>query len=773
MPLRAQQQAICDYNGGRLAVSAVPGSGKTYTLAALAARLLAHAAENSSVFDERELLVVTFTTSAVDNIRNRIRQHLSELGLPDGGYRVLTLHGLAHLIVRTRPDLAGTGSDFAIDDELSGGQTLTDAVRWYTDVEHRHTWESFLRYETDDPSLPRAREGWRHTTRSVASEVTRLAKNLRISASELMSWIERDQEDLQAGAPQRYLSPYLEIGARIYQRYESMMAQSGRLDFDDLIGHAINAFEGNEDYRQTMGARWHTILEDEAQDSTPLQERILGLLSQDHNNWVRVGDANQAIMTTFTASDVRFFRMFCAANKTLPLTGSGRSAPQIIEMANWMTHWSVQNHPVPEVRLTALSDEVQIAKLETGELPANPPAESARIHFEEYANDEMEYSRVAKSAAKFVLNNDTKTCAILVPTNYAGDDVVNQLEGEQARLPMPRREKPLYADQLKNAKPVRDVADFMALAVRFCSNPLQTGVLDKLRTALLALHVGLPLPVVTDEKNLLAVLASKLQIEQLLYPFAGGASAIPKKAMLGDAALLELNFIATLAAKWVRASVLPIDQLMLTIAQDVLTRDNELAIAHSLAVSMRRYAAVNPSVQLGDLADKLKDIASNRQSFLSKTLLEAGFEPQAGIITVTTMHKAKGLEWDRVYLLCVDVIDFPHDPDAHGRGEQWFMGGRDPATEARKSLEHEAAARKTISSHEQPARPDVTMFGDQALVREARIENISERLRLLYVGITRAKSELQISHSRTRGRSAQNKLALAVQMWRRAHLPDA
>ena len=57
-------------------------------------------------------------------------------------------------------------------------------------------------------------------------------------------------------------------------------------------------------------ARWHTILEDEAQDSTPLQEHILSLLGRDHNNWVRVGDPNQAIMTTFTASDVRFFRQY-------------------------------------------------------------------------------------------------------------------------------------------------------------------------------------------------------------------------------------------------------------------------------------------------------------------------------------------------------------------------------------------------------------------------------------------------------------------------------
>ncbi len=768
MPLRAEQQEIANYAGGRLAVSAVPGSGKTYTLAALAARMLAQAGERSNVFDERELLVVTFTTSAVDNIRNRIRRQLSDLGLTDGGYRVLTLHGLAHLIVRTRPDLAGTGSDFSIDDEVSGGQALTDAVRWFTDFAYSDTWQSFLPQDSNAQTQTRTREAWRSATYRLASEVTRLSKNLRLGASELRSWL-----DGTAPGPQmagRILSPYLDIGARIYERYEKLLAQSGRLDFDDLIGRAIGALESNEEFRASLNSRWYAILEDEAQDSTPLQEQILGLLSRDHNNWVRVGDPNQAIMTTFTASDVRFFREFCVVNHTLPLTRSGRSTPQIIELANWLTRWSTHNHPVQEVRRVALSEAVQIVPLEAGETPGNPT--TGRVHFEAYANDETEYQRVAKSAAGFVLKNEEKTCAILTLTNQAGDEIVKELEAEKARLPLAQRELPLFADQLKNPKPVRDVADALALAVRFCSNPLQAGVLDKLRVALLALNVGSKLPVVADEKQLLAVLASKLNIEQLLYPWAGGDPALPKKVVLSEDALQQLTKLTTLVARWVRASLLPVDQLMLTIAQDVLTRDNELAIAHSLALSMRRYAALNPSAQLGDLADKLKDIANNRQSFLSRSLLEAGFEPQPGVITVTTLHKAKGLEWDRVYMVCVDTLDFPHDPEAtNWRGEQWYLGGRDPATEARKSLEHEFAARRPTQSPRETIEPDRDLLGDQMLIREARIEAIAERLRLLYVGVTRAKSELQISFSRTRGRSTQNRLALAMEMWKRTQTP--
>jgi DNA helicase-2/ATP-dependent DNA helicase PcrA len=200
----------------------------------------------------------------------------------------------------------------------------------------------------------------------------------------------------------------------------------------------------------------------------------------------------------------------------------------------------------------------------------------------------------------------------------------------------------------------------------------------------------------------------------------------------------------------VRASVLPVDQLILSVSQDLFTRDTDLAISHSLAVSLRRFAQLNPQATLTDIAGELEEIATNRQRYMSNSLIEAGFEPVDGQITVTTMHKAKGLEWDRVYLLSVDRIEFPHDADGEFRGQQWFLGGHDPATEARKALELLV----------DPAYEG--LVNQVNLMREAHIEYIAERLRLLYVGITRAKRELIISYAKHRF-GQDNAPALAVQ----------
>ena len=125
---RPAQERILEYTGGRLGISAVPGSGKTFTLSLLAAQLVERLAAQSSL-DNREVLVVTFTNSAVENFRLRINQFVTRQGLlPGVGYRVRTLHGLAHDIVRERPGLVGLSEDFGIVDERTGLEIKREAV---------------------------------------------------------------------------------------------------------------------------------------------------------------------------------------------------------------------------------------------------------------------------------------------------------------------------------------------------------------------------------------------------------------------------------------------------------------------------------------------------------------------------------------------------------------------------------------------------------------------------------------------------------------------
>jgi DNA helicase-2/ATP-dependent DNA helicase PcrA len=753
MTLRAEQGKIAEYRGGKMAVSAVPGSGKTHTLASLAVELIA----NNLIQNEGEVLVVTFTNSAVETVRSRIRRMLSERKLPDAGYRVMTLHGLANSIIRERPDLAGTVSDYRIDDEISGQNTMPEAARWFTQ-QHRDYWLGFLPGDMSGQQRFQVEEKWRDATERLGAEVTKLAKNLRLTPAavrgliedEMMRAGERDDFHNDSHTDQRErvdqpasASPFLRIGTAIYERYDQIMSAGGRLDFDDLIWGAIRALNNDEAFRRRLSARWQFILEDEAQDSTPLQEVILSILSEPHGNWVRVGDPNQAIMTTFTASDVRYFRDYMRRPDVvvMPLTVSGRSAQPIIDLANRLVEWAVNHHPEGDVRREALTDETLIRPTEAGDMQQNPPAGDARIHLQGFTDEDTEVLKIAQHAVKFILAQPDRTCAILVPTNYQGERVVSALERMQQE-----HVNPLYQDQLRNAQPVRDVARVLGQAVRFCGQPTNMNVLADLRNTLVEMGLGLQ----GDPRNgRIKTLLRSARPERLLFPLDEHAPAMPEAVEIAEGDQREIEALSVLAAKWLRASVLPVDQLILSASQDLFTSDRDLAIAHSLAVSLRRFAHLNPQATLTDIAGELDEIATNRQRYMSSSLIEAGFEPQEGLITVTTMHKAKGLEWDRVYLLSVDRIEFPHDADAEFRGQQWFLGGHDPATEARKALELLV----------DPAYEG--LVNQVNLVREAHVEYIAERLRLLYVGITRARRELVVSYARQRF-GQENAPALAV-----------
>ena len=88
--LRPGQQQMADWQGGPLAVSAVPGAGKSTGMAAAAALAIAR----YQLHAKRTLVVVTFTRSAAANIKAKIRRYLREdLSLPPGGFVVHTLHG--------------------------------------------------------------------------------------------------------------------------------------------------------------------------------------------------------------------------------------------------------------------------------------------------------------------------------------------------------------------------------------------------------------------------------------------------------------------------------------------------------------------------------------------------------------------------------------------------------------------------------------------------------------------------------------------------------
>ena len=195
------------------------------------------------------------------------------------------------------------------------------------------------------------------------------------------------------------------------------------------------------------------------------------------------------------------------------------------------------------------------------------------------------------------------------------------------------------------------------------------------------------------------------------------------------------------------------DELLLTLGNDLFSTPADLALTHRLAVLLAKLGNENPTWRLPDLAGELENIAQNRRRILGFTEEGLGYEPKPGQVTVATMHAAKGLEWDRVYLTAVNNFGFPSgSANDKYRSERWYV---------RNSLNLVA---ETSAQIRQLHMGSLDEYQDSKATEQARIDLAAERLRLFYVGITRARRELIITYNT--GRNAErdpNQPALAFQ----------
>jgi len=710
---RPKQQEVLNYTVGKMGVSAVPGSGKTYTLSYLAAQLVA----SGVLEDDQEILVVTLVNSAVDNFAGRVADFVQKRGLlPHLGYRVRTLHGLAHDIVRERPALVGLSDDFQIVDERAADQIRQDAAEaWLRS--NPYTAESFLSLDLEGKQRDWVRrDRWPRLVSDIALGFIRKAKDEQKTPAELRDSLDGFAQPL----------PLVEMGWAIYADYQRALAYRGAVDFDDLIRLALRALELDLEYLQRLRHRWPFVLEDEAQDSSRLQEEILKLLVGPDGNLVRVGDPNQAIYETFTTASPQFLRDFLKEDGVVPreLPNSGRSTQSIINLANYLIEWTRQEHPVETVQ-----DALSLPHIEPtppGDPQPNPPDDPDQVRLAAQKSTPREELRaVADSLADWLPQHQDETVAVLVPRNDRGFELVSELKKRGLE----------YVELLRSTRSTRETAGALGNIVSHLADPASPV---KLATAYRVWRRQDREDEATRSRLESATKALRKcrQVEDFLWPrvdrdWLTGLELADRYPDIRQ----QLVAFRELVQRWQDAILLPIDQLILTLAQDLFHEPADLAVAHKLAVILRRASETHPDWQLLELTQELAVIARNERRFLGLSGDDIGFDPERykGKVVVATVHKAKGLEWDRVHLMSVNNYNFPSGlPHDSFISERWFV--RDSL-----NLEAEALAQlKALCSNG-------GAYKEGEETQEARLKYAAERLRLLYVGITRAKKELIIT----------------------------
>ena len=782
---RTSQQEILKYRGGRLGIAAVPGAGKTQILSALAAQIIA----SGALGDDQEVLIVTLVNSAVDNFEARIKRFFENPLQALYKYRVRTLHGLAHDIVRERPARVGLDERFSIIDEREAGFIRREAVNaWLAS----QSLDDYL-----DPALDASKRDWVQRQQlpdlldSLALAFIRSSKDHLLTPEDLRARLDQSPAPL----------PLAELGWSIYADYQRALAYRGAVDFDDLIRLALTLLESDEEYLERLRHRYPFILEDEAQDSSQTQEKILALLSggraqavetttpsfhetsgldtsredqRDYStsdlggNWVRVGDPNQAIFETFTTASPELLRAFIQNSPSVDMPESGRSQPSLITLANHLIDWVMTSHPDPNAR-TALWLP-HIVPVPEGYEPVNPPdnPEAIRLISKRYTpEDEME--AVVKSIKNYLDSfaktpvEQRPTIAVLVPRNTRGVEVVNALRQ--------RGIEPI--ELISSTTETRAAAGALNYLLSYLADPQSASKLARAYQVWRRDIFGSNKVVGAERRNgqdeegteeterpyvsqIPALLRKMIDVENFIaprqdYDWLADASESEAEQLIQELSTFRVN-----VRRWLDAVMLPIDQLVLTLAQDVFTEAPDLALAHKLALVLRQVADDHPDWRLPELTAELAVIAKNERRFIGFSSDDSGFDPERhrGRVVVTTMHKAKGLEWDRVYLMSVNNYDFPSNmPNDRFISERWFV---------RSGLNLEAEALAQLTALESSSEYD--WYEEGAATLRSRLDYVKERLRLFYVGITRAKRELIVTWNSGRQGDATPSLALSELM---------
>ncbi len=354
--LNEQQREAVTSADGPLLILAGAGSGKTRVIAHRIAYLIAERG-----IWPRNILAVTFTNKAAEEMRNRVNRILE--GLELGSVPLIsTFHSLCVRVLRRDIEAlnAGYSRSFTIYDQ-------DDTVRL--------TRNCLRDLGLDDKQL---------APRSVQAAIS-AAKNRG-----------EDAESYTARA--QFIDERRASIARVFQLYEERLHRNNALDFDDLLIKAVRLLRDVPEVRERYNDRFRYLLVDEYQDTNQLQFALIRLLTEWQQNICVVGDPDQSIYR-WRGADIKnilkFEEHFPSA-KVIRLEENYRSTQNILDVAGGVIKHNIE-------------------RKEKALWTQNPPGE--RIRYYQALDAESEARFVAGKIQEHVSVDPDLRAAVLYRTN--------------------------------------------------------------------------------------------------------------------------------------------------------------------------------------------------------------------------------------------------------------------------------------------------------------------------------------------------------------------
>lgn len=432
------------------------------------------------------------------------------------------------------------------------------------------------------------------------------------------------QEDVERTGEDAPLETQIKHLWELYQAYSSFKKENGLMDFDDMLGYTLTIFKRYPQILAEYQNRYPYVCVDEAQDTSLLQHTIIRLLVKQSQNLFLVGDEDQSIYRFRGACPehlLEFSKHYPQA-KILKMEENFRSTAEIVQRANQFIAWNKKRYP----KQMFTHNEKGI------------PVELRRMH---------DFSEQYRAAIDAYLN-EPGTTAIIYRNNLSAipmtdilerNDVDFYIKEHKARF----KNNYVVADVLAFFSLSFDKGDFQAFSRIFYKNAsaLKRNMLYEISTAPLLEQESFfdrMISLCDENQNTGRIRYLSLMIEQL-------RAMTPTKAM--DTILYQLGYL---------------NYLEYTSGTGYSIQAQKLNILISLA---SRTKTVEEFLNRIDELDEIVAQHARREDGRNARL------------TLTTVHSAKGLEFDTVVLLdCMDDV-FP----AHSAVEKWKIGMDDEMEE--------------------------------------------------------------------------------------------
>ena len=783
--LRQGQRLMADWQGGRLAVAAVPGAGKSTGMAVTAALVIAR----EKLHRHRQLVIVTYTRSAASNIQQKVVEQLRLLRLPTSGFVVQTLHSLALRVATAHRELTGIDWDnVTIINDIQKQQLVKQSVQQWISQEpelYELIIQGAIGFDGEDTERLRRQTVLRtDILPKILKQGLEMAKGAGLSPAQLEERIAAlELQTVGSGVMVGEFAslPLLHITSGLYSCYAQVLQDRNLIDYEDMVLGALRALS-YASVQQIWQERTFAVFEDEAQDSSPLQEKLINYLAPD--NVIRVGDPNQAINATFTAADPILFNRFCDQQNCITFDQAGRSNSRIIEVANSALRWMCESFATKQPGALRWQ-EIRPVDADDPQPNANPAPlglgveiyVSSQRHGASHLNrTEWHIDKLKQQQA-----NSSPLCLGIELKDIESevDLIVARLQQLCAAHPHDHTVNNTSSD---HSAPKPLIPFSMAVLFRnhsqgkFLSQALEKrlGALDlpiNFYDVERSLNISrIPSEILTvlqfierpHSTSYLKAVLELLQQRQLIQVKDAAALAVyPERFLFPTAIDQPLNAAAAQAAVKCRQILnakphVPLYHLIPFVAVILNYDSQELNTADKLGTELG--SQLTERYTLSNLITILQEIVEgNKFTDTQAELAEDRFN-RLGQLTLLTFHKAKGLDWDVVF------IPFLHDKTYFNEfipAASQFLGNCNLEYVTRAYLRHllhqnlfhqnlsitnklpyNDGGQDGLALDSLPASliPTMAMAATQAQhLKEA------EELRLFYVGITRAKRLLCLS----------------------------